>query len=56
MSSDGSGGELRALEEELANPFPRLDDHDAHLDEWLFEIMARLSNDESSEFYFGRWV
>jgi hypothetical protein len=45
-----------ALRDKHANPFPRLDDHDAHLDEWLFEVMARLTNDESSDFHYRRWV
>jgi hypothetical protein len=38
------------------NPFPRLDSHDAHLDEWLWEVLARLNDDESSDFYFQRWL
>ncbi len=46
----------RSLTDKYANPFPRLDDHDAHLDEWLFEVMARLTNDESSDFHYSRWV
>lgn len=45
-----------ALRDKHSNPFPRLDDHDAHLDEWLFEVMARLTNDESSDFHHRRWV
>jgi hypothetical protein len=46
----------KALTQGYDNPFPRLDDHDAHLDEWLFEVSARLNNDEGSEFYYKRWV
>ncbi|MBI1877335.1 MAG: hypothetical protein HYR94_03720 [Chloroflexi bacterium] len=46
----------RALTQGYDNPFPRLDDHDAHLDEWLFEVAARLNSDEDSEFYYKRWV
>lgn len=46
----------KALLEGYDNPFPRLDSHDAHLDLWLFEIMARLNNDESSNFYYKRWL
>jgi hypothetical protein len=46
----------RSLQDRSYNPFPRLDDHDAHLDEWLYEIMARLTNDEDSDFYYERWV
>jgi hypothetical protein len=46
----------KALTQGYDNPFPRLDDHDAHLDEWLFEVSARINNDEGSEFYYKRWV
>ena len=46
----------QALTQGYDNPFPRLDNHDAHLDEWLFEVSARLNNDEDSEFYYKRWV
>ncbi|MCK6630081.1 MAG: hypothetical protein L6R45_33515 [Anaerolineae bacterium] len=46
----------QALTEGYDNPFPRTDDHDSHLDEWLFEVSARLNNDEDSEFYYKRWV
>jgi hypothetical protein len=46
----------QALTEGYDNPFPRTDDHDAHLDEWLFEVSARLNNDEDSDFYYKRWV
>lgn len=46
----------QALTEGYDNPFPRTDDHDSHLDEWLFEVSARLNNDEDSDFYFKRWV
>ena len=46
----------KALTNGLDNPFPRLDAHDAHLDEWLFEVLSRLNNDENSDFYFRRWV
>jgi hypothetical protein len=46
----------KALTQGYDNPFPRLDDHDAHLDEWLFEVSARLNNDENSDFYYKRWV
>lgn len=40
----------------LNNPFPRLDSHDAHLDEWFYEVIARLNNDENSDFYYKRWM
>lgn len=46
----------QALTEGYDNPFPRTDDHDSHLDEWLFEVSARLNNDENSDFYYKRWV
>ncbi|GIV78411.1 hypothetical protein FKZ61_003970 [Litorilinea aerophila] len=46
----------RALTEGYDNPFPRADRHDAHLDEWMFEVMARLNNDENSDFYYKRWT
>ncbi|MDX1523513.1 MAG: hypothetical protein R3264_17940, partial [Anaerolineae bacterium] len=46
----------RALTEGYDNPFPRTDDHDAHLDEWLFEVLSRLNSDEDSDFYYKRWV
>ena len=46
----------RALTEGYDNPFPRLDSHDAPLDEWFYEILARLNNDENSEFYYERWM
>jgi hypothetical protein len=45
-----------ALVEGDDNPFPRLDSHDVHLDEWMFEVAARLNDDEDSDFYFKRWV
>ncbi|MDM8530013.1 hypothetical protein QUF63_02495 [Anaerolineales bacterium HSG25] len=46
----------QALTEGYDNPFPRLDSHDSHLDLWLFEVMARLNNNEDSDFYYKRWV
>lgn len=46
----------KALTQGYDNPFPRLDDYDAHLDEWLFEVSARLNNDEDSQFYYRHWV
>lgn len=46
----------KALTEGYDNPFPRLDGHDAHLDEWLFEVAARLNNDEDSDFHYKRWL
>ncbi|MCB0035596.1 MAG: hypothetical protein KDE51_16300, partial [Anaerolineales bacterium] len=46
----------QALRDKTYNPFPRLDSHDAYLDEWLYEVAARMNNDENSDFYFKRWV
>lgn len=46
----------KALTAGYNNPFPRADRHDAHLDEWMFEIMARLNDDENSDFYYKRWI
>lgn len=46
----------KALTEGYDNPFPRLDQHDAHLDEWFYEIVKRLNNNEDSDFYFKRWM
>jgi hypothetical protein len=46
----------RALTEGYDNPFPRLDSHEAPLDEWFYEVMARLNNEENSEFYYQRWM
>ena len=38
------------------NPFPRLDDHEAPLEEWFLQIVLRLTNDEDSEFYWKNWI
>lgn len=46
----------KALTDGYDNPFPRTDDHDVHLDEWMFEVIARLNNDENSEFYYKNWM
>lgn len=46
----------KALDEGYDNPFPRTDDHDTHLDEWMFEVIGRLNNDPNSEFYYQNWV
>ncbi len=46
----------KALTQGYNNPFPRLDSHDAHLDEWFYEVIARLNNDENSDFYYKHWV
>ncbi len=46
----------KALTEGYTNPFPRADAHDAHLDEWMFEVVARLNDDENSDFYYRHWI
>ncbi|MEZ4726448.1 MAG: hypothetical protein R3E79_04870 [Caldilineaceae bacterium] len=46
----------KALTEGYDNPFPRTDAHDAHLDDWMFEVVAKLNNDENSDFYYQRWI
>ena len=38
------------------NPFPRLDDHEAPLEEWYRQIVLRLNNDEDSEFFWKHWI
>jgi hypothetical protein len=38
------------------NPFPRLDDHEVPLEEWYWQIVQRLTNDENSEFYWKNWI
>ena len=46
----------KALTEGYDNPFPRLDSHDNHLDEWFYEVVQRLNNNEDSDFYYKRWI
>jgi hypothetical protein len=46
----------KAISGEYYNPFPRLDEHEAPLDLWFFEILTRLSNDEDSDFYYERFL
>lgn len=46
----------RALTEGYDNPFPRLDSHEMPLDEWFYEIVSRLNNDENTDFYYKRWL
>lgn len=46
----------RAVRGESDNPFPRLDLHEASLDLWFLEVLTRLNEDESSDFYFKRWI
>ncbi len=46
----------QALYEGYDNPFPRLDMHEAAFDQWFSEIVQRLNMDESSDFYYKKWV
>jgi len=46
----------RALTEGYDNPFPRLDGHEMPLDQWFYEIVSRVNNDENSDFYYKRWL
>ena len=45
-----------ALDGGDTNPFPHLDAHEAHLDDWFYEVVQRLNNDENSDFYYKRWM
>lgn len=46
----------QALTAGYDNPFPRLDKHEMPLDEWFYQVIARLNNDENSDFYYRRWI
>ncbi len=46
----------RALTEGYDNPFPHLDKHEMPLDNWFYEIVRRINNDETSDFYYKRWL
>lgn len=46
----------RRLRNEDDNPFPRLDAAEASLDLHFLEVLRRLNQDESSDFYFRRWL
>jgi len=46
----------RALTEGYDNPFPHLDSHEMPLDNWFYEIVQRINNDENSDFYYKRWL
>jgi hypothetical protein len=46
----------RALAGGPYNPFPRLDDHESPLDEWYLQVVQRLNDEESSEFYWKNWI
>jgi len=46
----------RALNDGYNNPFPRLDKHEAPLDEWFYEIIQRVNNTPNSPFYYKHWL
>ncbi|MDD5556000.1 MAG: hypothetical protein PHN82_01995 [bacterium] len=46
----------RALGGRPANPFPRLDMHEAQLDLWFVEVLTRLGNDPASDFHYLKWL
>ncbi len=46
----------KAINKEDDNPFPRLDSHEIPLDLWFLEVLKRLNDDESSEFYYKKWI
>ena len=46
----------RALNDGYNNPFPRLDRHEAPLDEWFYEIIQRVNNTPGSRFYYKHWL
>jgi hypothetical protein len=46
----------KALTAGYDNPFPRLDSHEMQLDEWFYDIVLRLNDDENSDFYYKRWI
>lgn len=45
-----------ALSGKPFHPFPRLDLHEAPLDDWFTEIVLRLNEDSSSDFYWKKWM
>ncbi|MCB9357871.1 MAG: hypothetical protein H6506_04425 [Calditrichaeota bacterium] len=46
----------RAVSGGTYNPFPRLDEHEIPLEEWYWQIVQRLNDDSSSEFYWKNWI
>jgi hypothetical protein len=38
------------------NPFPRYDAHEAPFDEWIYEILSLITDDENSKFHFEKWL
>jgi len=45
----------KTLAKDDFNPFPRLDAHEMPLDNWFFEVVKQLNEDENSSFYYKRW-
>lgn len=46
----------KAVTQGYDNPFPRFDTHEIALDEWFYEVVLRLNDDENSDFYYKRWI
>jgi hypothetical protein len=46
----------RSLNDGYNNPFPRLDRHEAPLDEWFYEVIRRVNNNPDSKFYYKHWL
>jgi len=38
------------------NPFPRYDAYEAPFDEWIYEVLNLINDDESSKFYYKNWA
>ena len=38
------------------NPFPRFDMHEAALEQWFYEVVLRMNQDEKSDFYYKKWL
>ncbi len=45
----------RAAAGESYHPFKRLDAHEEPLDLWFFEVVKRLNENKSSDFYYKHW-
>jgi hypothetical protein len=46
----------KRLNDKDDNPFPRYDAHEAPFDEWIYEVLNLLNDDESSKFYYEKWL
>lgn len=46
----------KRLNDADTNPFPRHDAHEAPYDEWYFEVVKLLNDEEGSEFYWEKWL